>query len=112
MKRRKKQNSTAGQLSLFEVAPVRQEEENRTKPKRKPAEPSKPVAFTSLPPGAVEAVKTPENSLKTEMPDREELNRLWKENPEALRTLNRMKEVNPGIMNLTRAFSLVPAKKM
>jgi len=73
MKRRKKQTLAAGQLSLFEVAPVRQEEETRPKPKIKPVEASKSAAPILIPPAPVEAVKTPENSLKTEMPDREEL---------------------------------------
>lgn len=111
VKRRKKQTSTAGQLSLFEVTPVRQEEESRRKPKTKPAEPLKTAAPTLIPPAPVEAVKTPENSLKTEMPDRDELNRLWKENPGALSALNRMKKSNPHVITLVQAFSLVPAKK-
>jgi len=108
MKRRKKQNSTAGQLSLFEVAPVRQEEESRRAPKRKPAEPLKSAAPILIPPAPVEAVKQPENTLQTEMLDREELNCLWKANPEALHTLNRMAKKNPAILTLVRRLTLVP----
>jgi len=111
VKRRKKQTSTAGHLSLFKTSPVRQDEETRRKPKIKPAEPSKSAAPILIPPAPAEAVKTPENSLKTEMPDRDALNRLWKENPKALDTLNRMKEINPCVITLVRAFSLVPQKK-
>jgi len=91
MKRNKKQGgATYGQLCLFETPRIRQEEETRRKPKRKPAEALKTAALTLIPPAPVEAVKTPKNSLKTEMPNREELRRLWKENPEALGALNRM----------------------
>jgi len=111
MKRRKKQNLAAGQLSLFEVAPVRQEEESRPKPKIKPAEALKSAAPILIPPAPVEAVKTPENSLKTEMSDRQELNCAWKENPQALHAFNRMKETNPCVITLVQAFSLVPQKK-
>jgi len=112
VKRRKKQTLAAGQLSLFEVAPVRQEEETRPKPKIKPAEPSKSAAPILIPPAPVEAAQTPENSLKTEMPDRDTLNRLWKANPEALHAFNRMKETNPCVITLVQAFSLVPQKKI
>jgi len=112
VKRRKKQTLAAGQLSLFEVAPVRQEEESRRAPKRKPAEALKTAAPTLIPPAPVEAAQTPENSLKTEMPDRDTLNRLWKANPGALHTLNRMKEINPHIITLVQTFCLVPYKEM
>jgi len=108
MKRRKKQILAAGQLCLFEVAPVRQEEETRRAPKRKPAEALKTAAPILIPPAPFEAPETPENTLKTEMLGRQELNRAWKENPEALHTLNRMKEINPNIITLVRRFALVP----
>jgi len=110
MKRRKKRNeSTPGQLCLFELPGIRQqEEERRTKPRKKPAAPSKPAALTFIPPATVKSPEAPENTLKTEMLDRQELNRAWKENPEALHTLNRMKEINPNIITLVRRFALVP----
>jgi len=108
MKRRKKQTSTAGQLSLFKTSPVRQEEESRTKPKKRPTEPLKPAALTLIPPAPVQALKQPENALKTEMPDRQTLNRLWKENPRALNTLNQMVKKNPAILTLVRRLGLVP----
>jgi len=110
VKRRKKQTSTAGHLSLFKTSPVRQDEETRRKPKIKPAEPSKSAAPILIPPAPVEAARTPENSLKTEMPDRDTLNRLWKENPETLHAFNRMKKINPHVITLVQAFSLVPTK--
>ena len=110
MKRSKKRNqNTFGQLCLFELPGIRQEEENRTKPQKKPAEPSKPSALAFIPPAVVKAPETPENALKTEMPDRQELNRAWKENPEALHTLNRMIKKNPAILDLVRRFTLVPS---
>jgi len=113
MKRNKKQGgATYGQLCLFETPPLRQqEEENRRTQKRKPVEASKSAAPILIPPAPVEAAQTPENSLKTEMPDRDTLNRLWKENPEALHAFNRMKETNPCVITLVQAFSLVPQKK-
>jgi len=112
MKRSKKQGgSTYGQLCLFETPRIRQEEETRRKPKIKPAEALKLTVPALVPPTPVEAVKTPENSLKTEMPDRDTLNRLWKANPGALHTLNRMKEINPHIITLVQAFCLVPYKE-
>ena len=109
MKRRKKRNNnTSGQLCLFEVPGTRQEKESRTKRKRKPAAASKPVAFTFIPPTLVKAPETPENALKTEMPDREELNRLWKANLAALHTLNRMTKKNPAVLDLVCRMALVP----
>jgi len=94
MKRRKKQILAAGQLCLFEVAPVRQEEKTRRASKTKPVEALKSAAPILIPPAPFEAPETPENTLKTEMLDRQELNRAWKENPEALHTLNRMAKKN------------------
>jgi len=109
MKRSKKQNEvTPGQLCLFEQPEIRQEEERRTKPQRKPVEALKPAAPTFIPPAPVEAVKTPENALQTKIPDREELNRAWKANPGALHTLNRMARKNPDVFTLVRRFALVP----
>lgn len=109
MKRSKKRNEgTPGQLCLFELPGIRQEEESRTKPKRKPAEPSKPVAPTFIPPAPVKAPETPENALKTEMPDRQALNRLWKANLAALHTLNRMTKKNPAVLDLVCRMALVP----
>jgi len=111
MKRHTKQGgATYGQLCLFETPRIRQEEKTRPKPKIKPAEPSKPAAPILIPPAPVEAARTPENSLKTEMPDRDTLNRLWKENPETLHAFNRMKKINPHVITLVQAFSLVPTK--
>jgi len=109
MKQSKKQNEAASrQLCLFEQPEIRQEEERRTKPKKKPAEVLKTAGPALIPPAPVEAVKTPENALKTEMSDRQELNRAWKENPEALHTLNRMARKNPDVFTLVRRFALVP----
>jgi len=111
MKRSKKQNEvTPGQLCLFELPGIRQQEEEtrRTKPQRKPVEALKPAALTLMPPTPEPALKQPENALQTKIPDREELNRAWKENPEALHTLNRMKEINPHVITLVRRFALVP----
>jgi len=113
MKRNKKQGgATYGQLCLFETPRIWQEEESRRAPKIKPAEALKTAAPTLIPPAPVEAAQTPENSLKTEMPDRDTLNRLWKANPGALHTLNRMKEINPHIITLVQTFCLVPYKEM
>jgi len=113
MKRSKKRNEvSSGQLCLFETPSIRQqEEESRPKPKRKPAEALKLTVPALVPPTPVEAFKRPENSLKTEMPDRDTLNRLWKENPQALHTLNRMKEINPHVITLVQTFCLVPYKE-
>jgi len=109
MKRNKKQGgATYGQLCLFETPRIRQEEERRTKPKKKPAATLKTATPTLIPPAPVEAVKTPENVLKTEMSDRQELNRAWKENPEALHTLNQMAKKNPAVLTLVRRLGLVP----
>ncbi len=50
MKRRKKTNQHSRAALSFEVAPVRQEEETRRKPKIKPAEPLKsatPASYTT-----------------------------------------------------------------
>jgi len=65
MKRSKKQNeSTPGQLCLFEVPGIRQqEEERRTKPRKKPAAPSKPAALTFIPPATVKSPEMPENTF-------------------------------------------------
>lgn len=88
MKRSKKQNETTpGQLCLFTAVEIRQEEENRMKPKRKPREAPKPPAPALISPAPVETLKQPENSLKTEIPDREEFRRARKANPWALQTL-------------------------
>lgn len=111
MKRSKKQNEAApGQLCLFDLPGIRQQEEEtrRTKPQRKPAAPSKSATLTLIPPTPEPALKQPENALQTKIPDREELNRLWKANPGALHTLNRMKEINPHVITLVRRFALVP----
>jgi len=110
MKRSKKQNeSTTGQLCLFELPGIRQqEEERRTKPRKKPAAPSKPAALTFIPPATVKAPETPENTLKTEISARQELNRAWKENPEVLHTLSRMARKNPDVFTLVCRFALVP----
>ncbi|MCD7711892.1 MAG: hypothetical protein LUJ25_04075, partial [Firmicutes bacterium] len=35
-------------------------------------------------------------------------NRLWKENPEALRTLNQLARKNPAVLSLVRRFMLTP----
>jgi len=72
MKRRKKQNEvTPGQLCLFELPGIRQQEEEtrRTKPKRKPAAPSKFAALTLMPPTPEPALKQPENALQTKIPE-------------------------------------------
>lgn len=109
MKRSKKRNeSTYGQLCLFELPGIRQQEESRTRPQKKPVAPSKPAAPTFIPPAPIEALKRPENTLKMEMPDRQELNRLWKENPEALDTLNQMVKKTPAVLTLVRRLGLVP----
>lgn len=108
MKRSKKQNNTTGQLFLFEVAPVRQEEETRRKSKIKPAEVLKTAAPTLVPPAPVEALKQPKNSLKTEIPSREKFCRQWKANPEALHALNQMAKKKPAVLTLVRRLTLVP----
>jgi len=77
MKRSKKQNeSIPGQLCLFELPGIRQEEERRTKPKRKPVEALKTARLTLVPPPPVEALKQEENALETEISNRRELNHL------------------------------------
>ena len=109
MKQSKKKNEeTPGQLCLFGMSGIRQEEERRTKPKKRPAEPLKPAALTLIPPAPVKAPETPENTLKTKIPDQEKLDRAWKENPEALHTLNRMAKKNPVVLTLVRRLTLVP----
>ncbi|MCD8107828.1 MAG: hypothetical protein LUE20_07695, partial [Oscillospiraceae bacterium] len=109
MKRSKKRNEgTPRQLCLFETPSIRQEEENRRTQKRKPVEASKTAAPTFLPPAPGKALKQPENALQTEIPDREELNCLWKVNPEALHTLNQMAKKNPAVLTLVRRLGLVP----
>ncbi|MCD8072199.1 MAG: hypothetical protein LUE10_03315 [Alistipes sp.] len=109
MKRNRKQNEVAfGQLCLFEMPGIRQQEETQREPKRKPVEALKPAALTFIPPVPAPALKTPENTLQTEIPDRKEFCRLWKANPEALHTLNQMAKKNPAFLTLVRRLTLVP----
>jgi len=110
MKRiRKPDEKNPRQLCLFEMSAARQGgEASRTEPEKKPVEASKTARLTLIPPAPVEAVKQPENALKTKIPDREELLRLWKENPEALHTLNRMAKKKPTVLTLVRRLTLVP----
>ena len=113
MKRRKQDSTPTGQLCLWDTTPIRQTQTAERKkkergPKISPVEALKSSAPTLIPPTPEKAVKTPKNGQQTEIPDRDELNRLWKENPEALKTLNQMKKNNPAILSLVRRLALIP----
>lgn len=105
MKRKKKTTPTSGQLGLFDEAPRSQK---TGEAKISPVAALKSSALTLIPPTPGKAVKTPQNGLKTEIPRGDELNRLWKENPEALKRLNQMAKKNPAVLFLVHRFVLVP----
>lgn len=105
MKRRKKTTLTPGQLALFDEEPGSQK---IGEAEISPVEALKSFALTLIPPEGIEAPQTPQNGLKTEIPQGDELNRLWKENPEALKRFNQMAKKNPAVLSLVRRLALVP----
>ena len=113
MKRRKQDSTPHGQLCLWDTTPIRQTQTAERKkkgrePKISPVEALKSSAPTLIPPAGEKAVKRAKNGLEAENLDWEELSRLWKENPEALRTLNQLAKENPVVWKLVRTFSLTP----
>ena len=111
MKRRKQDSTTPGQLCLWDTTPPGQTAERkkrRRKPKISPVEALKSSAPAFTPPTEEKAGWRPENGLKEETLTPDELNRLWKENPEALHLLNRLARKNPVVWKLVRTFSLTP----
>ena len=111
MKRRKQDSTPHGQLCLWNMTPPGQTAERKKKergPKISPVEALKSSAPTFTPPTEEKAGWRPENGLKEETLTPDELNRLWKENPEALHLLNRLARKNPAIWKLVRTFSLTP----